>query len=73
MSWVRLSLFTVMLMRLGAEVTCTDLRGGAALVTAALAAGGETAVSGLQHLDRGYEALDTCLQALGADIRRTED
>ncbi len=57
----------------GAEVTCTDLRGGAALVTAALAAGGETAVSGLQHLDRGYEALDTCLQALGADIRRTED
>lgn len=54
----------------GAAVTCTDLRGGAALVVAALAANGETVISGLQHLDRGYEALDTCLAAAGGDICR---
>ncbi len=54
----------------GAEVTCTDLRGGAALVVAALAADGETAIAALQHLDRGYEGLEGCLQAVGADARR---
>lgn len=54
----------------GAAVACTDLRGGAALVVAALGASGETAISALNHLDRGYEALAENLMAVGADIRR---
>ncbi len=54
----------------GATVACTDLRGGAALVIAALAAQGETTVTALQHLDRGYENLAGCLAAAGACIRR---
>ena len=56
----------------GAPVRATDLRAGAALVLAGLAAQGETTVSGLPHLDRGYEALDRKLARLGADIRREE-
>jgi UDP-N-acetylglucosamine 1-carboxyvinyltransferase len=54
----------------GAQVTATDLRAGAALVLAALAADGETEISAIHHIDRGYNALDTRLNALGADIRR---
>lgn len=54
----------------GAPVTCTDLRGGAALVVAALAARGETEITGLSHLDRGYDDLTGCLAAVGASIRR---
>ncbi|MBQ9859665.1 MAG: UDP-N-acetylglucosamine 1-carboxyvinyltransferase [Clostridia bacterium] len=54
----------------GASVACTDLRGGAALVVAALAAGGETTVTALHHLDRGYDDLVGCLQGVGARIRR---
>lgn len=54
----------------GASVACTDLRGGAALVVAALAAGGETVVTELQHLDRGYAELDTVLRSVGAQIIR---
>ena len=53
-----------------APVTCTDLRGGAALVVAALAAHGETAITGLQHLDRGYDGLTDCLRKVGALVRR---
>lgn len=56
----------------GAAVTCTDLRGGAALVVAALAAQGETRITALHHLDRGYEDLTGCLSAVGAAIRRCE-
>ena len=56
----------------GAPVTCTDLRGGAALVVAALAAQGETAITGLQHLDRGYDDLTNCLIRVGALVRREE-
>lgn len=56
----------------GAAVTCTDLRGGAALVVAALAAQGETRITALHHLDRGYEDLTGCLAAVGASIRRCE-
>ncbi len=52
-----------------APVECTDLRGGAALVLAALAAEGETVITGLHHLERGYEALDTALITAGAVIR----
>lgn len=54
----------------GAEVICTDLRGGAALVVAALGAQGVTAVGGLHHLDRGYAELETTLCALGGTVQR---
>ncbi len=53
----------------GAAVRSPDLRGGAALVVAALGAEGTTQVSGLRHIRRGYQALDKNLRALGADIR----
>ena len=54
----------------GATVACTDLRGGAALMVAALAAGGETRITALEHLDRGYEAPEVCLRNLGALVYR---
>jgi UDP-N-acetylglucosamine 1-carboxyvinyltransferase len=54
----------------GAQVMATDLRASACLVIAALAAHGETLVDRIYHLDRGYEALEQKLAALGADIER---
>ncbi|MDR2671277.1 MAG: UDP-N-acetylglucosamine 1-carboxyvinyltransferase [Oscillospiraceae bacterium] len=57
----------------GAHVRATDLRGGAALLVAALSAEGESRLTGLRHLDRGYEAPEQRLAALGADIRRVEE
>jgi len=54
----------------GAQVMATDLRASASLVIAALAAQGETLVDRIYHLDRGYEALEQKLAALGADIER---
>jgi UDP-N-acetylglucosamine 1-carboxyvinyltransferase len=54
----------------GAPVACTDLRGGAALIVAALAAEGETVISELQHVDRGYELFAENLNALGANCTR---
>jgi UDP-N-acetylglucosamine 1-carboxyvinyltransferase len=57
----------------GASVTATDLRGGAALVVAGLAAEGVTRVTGLHHIDRGYQALDVYLRDLGADIVRVSE
>jgi UDP-N-acetylglucosamine 1-carboxyvinyltransferase len=60
----------------GAPVTATDLRAGAALVCAGLAADGETEITDIQHIDRGYENLVTKMQNLGAKITRctqTED
>lgn len=56
----------------GATVEASDLRGGAALVVAALAAQGRSEITGLKHVDRGYCALDEGLRALGADIMRIE-
>lgn len=56
----------------GAPVRCTDLRGGAALCVAALTAEGETRVSQICHIDRGYEDLVRDLRALGADAERVE-
>lgn len=56
----------------GAAVRCTDLRGGAALCVAALAAEGETQVSDITHIDRGYEDIVRDLASLGGCIRRTE-
>ena len=55
----------------GAPVRCTDLRGGAALCVAALAAEGETSVREISHIDRGYEDMAGDLRRLGADIVRT--
>ena len=54
----------------GAPVMATDLRASASLVLAGLAARGTTEVSRVYHLDRGYEALEIKLQALGARITR---
>lgn len=56
----------------GAVVRGSDLRAGAALVIAGLAASGETHVSGLEFLDRGYENIVEKLRSLGADITRSE-
>ncbi len=50
----------------GAEVTAGDLRGGAALAIAALAAEGETRIAGVHHIMRGYERFPEKLQQLGA-------
>ena len=54
----------------GAKLTARDLRGGAALVLAAMQAEGESRVEGLTHIDRGYERFAEKLRALGADIER---
>ena len=54
----------------GAKVMATDLRASAGLVIAGLVAEGETVVDRIYHLDRGYEALETKLSALGARIVR---
>lgn len=54
----------------GATVMATDLRGGAALAVAALAADGQTQIGNLHHIDRGYEHFEENLTALGADIKR---
>lgn len=51
----------------GAEVAATDLRGGAALSVAALAAEGETMISEVKHIERGYEDIAGDLRSLGAD------
>ena len=56
----------------GASVRGTDLRGAAALVVAALGADGVSTVSGLEHLDRGYESAEKNLQNLGAAVKRVE-
>lgn len=56
----------------GAEVKATDLRAGAALVIAALAADGVTSIGSIEHVDRGYENLVGKLQKLGAKIQRVE-
>ena len=53
----------------GARLSATDLRGGAAMIVAALSAQGETLVMDEGHIKRGYEQLDGKLRELGADIR----
>ena len=54
----------------GAKLSASDLRAGAALIVAGLSATGETRVSGVEYIDRGYENLEQKLQALGAVISR---
>ena len=56
----------------GAKVVSTDLRGGAALVTAALAAKGKTEVTDVEYILRGYEKLDEKLRKIGANISLKE-
>jgi UDP-N-acetylglucosamine 1-carboxyvinyltransferase len=53
-----------------APVMASDLRGGAALVLAALVAEGITEISRIYHIDRGYVKLEEKLKALGANIKR---
>ncbi len=53
----------------GANCECTDLRGGAALVILALAANGETKISKIEHILRGYDNIVQNLESIGADIK----
>jgi UDP-N-acetylglucosamine 1-carboxyvinyltransferase len=55
----------------GAPVEAPDIRAGAALVVAGLAANGETEIIGLEYIDRGYERLEEMLSALGAQVQRS--
>jgi UDP-N-acetylglucosamine 1-carboxyvinyltransferase len=57
----------------GAEVFATDLRAGAALALAGLAASGVTQIFGIHHIERGYSAFVEKLNGIGADIVRTEE
>ena len=57
----------------GAPVRSPDIRAGAALVVAGLAADGETHISDVHHIDRGYEDLVGKLGSLGASIERSDD
>ena len=57
----------------GADVVTPDLRGGAALIVAGLAAEGVTRVSGVRHIERGYESPETVLGGLSAAIRRVKE
>jgi UDP-N-acetylglucosamine 1-carboxyvinyltransferase len=57
----------------GAPVTTPDIRAGAGLVIAGLVADGETLVSEIHHIDRGYPQFDEQLRALGASVVREDD
>lgn len=56
----------------GAKVSAKDLRGGASLVIAGLAAQGTTEINNIYHINRGYENMDINLRSLGANIRMLE-
>lgn len=56
----------------GTKITASDLRGGAALVVAGLCAIGDTSISGVSHIDRGYECIEETFSGLGARIKRTQ-
>lgn len=57
----------------GAPVIAPDLRGGAALVVAGLSAKGQTMVSAVHHIDRGYPAIERALGTLGAEMKRIDE
>ena len=57
----------------GAKVRATDLRAGAALILSALAAKGDTEISDIYHIERGYYNIDEKLRQLGASIRKEEE
>ena len=54
----------------GAPVMASDLRAGAVLVAAGMAAAGETVISRVYHIDRGYESIEEKLNNIGANITR---
>ena len=54
----------------GSSLCCTDLRGGAAIAVAALAAHGVSQITAIEHIDRGYEMFENHLCSLGGDIER---
>ncbi|MBT5808080.1 UDP-N-acetylglucosamine 1-carboxyvinyltransferase, partial [Candidatus Uhrbacteria bacterium] len=56
-----------------AEVEVPDIRAGLALVVAALVADGVSTLTGIHHLDRGYERLQEKLRGVGAQIERKSD
>ncbi|WP_455538504.1 UDP-N-acetylglucosamine 1-carboxyvinyltransferase [Terrisporobacter sp.] len=53
-----------------AKIKCPDLRGGAALIIACLAAKGDSEISNIYHVERGYENMEGILNNLGADIKK---
>ena len=57
----------------GTEIPSLDIRSGAALIIAALAAKGETIINNIYQIDRGYERIEERLQKLGADIKRVKE
>ncbi len=57
----------------GATLKACDLRGGAALVVAALSAEGRSVVYGVEHIDRGYEYIESAFSTLGAAVKRVTD
>lgn len=57
----------------GANLVAGDLRGGAALMLGALAAEGQSTICGVEHIDRGYEAMEKRLEDLGAKVSRVVD
>ena len=67
-----LSSVTIRLVNFSIESTATDLRAGAAMVIAGLVANGETEISDIEHIDRGYPHIEDKFRALGADIKRVE-
>ena len=58
---------------LGAHVMSTDIRASASLILAGLAAEGQTEISRIYHIDRGYEKIEEKLRFLGADISRESE
>ena len=54
----------------GAPVRATDLRAGAALIVAGLMADGQTEITGVKYIDRGYDHIEGKLKQIGADIHR---
>lgn len=56
----------------GTDIAITDIRAGMAHIISALAAKGESVISGVEHIDRGYERIDERLRELGADIQRVK-
>lgn len=57
----------------GRPVSASDLRAGAALIIAGIAANGVTEVSNIEYIDRGYENIEEKFRALGADIKRVTE
>lgn len=55
----------------GANIEATDLRGGAAMVAAALCAEGSSEITKICHIDRGYEKMEEAVRLLGGDMRRS--